>query len=99
MDSPAPSSHGHPQTEVTLPGATTEEVRGWARIVTEANPIASGGRSDQRFPDGAEREITDEPFMGIELTFVAGGRPIHTLTLFATVPNDEERLVMEERGF
>lgn len=89
----------HPQTEVTLPGATTEDIRGWARNVTEANPIATGGRSDERFPDGSELEITDEPFMGVELTFVAGCRPVHTLTLFATVPNEQERLVMEERGF
>lgn len=35
--------------------------------------------------------------MGIELTFVAAGQPVHTMAIFAEVPTDEERAVMEGR--
>lgn len=88
------NSRNHPRTEVTLPGVTTAEVRGWAQNVIEANPIASGGQSE-RWPDGANLELTDEPFMGVELTFVSGGRAILTLAVFADVATDDERDIME----
>lgn len=81
-----------PRTAINLPGTTAEEVRGWARNVTEANPIGTGALSDE---SGIELDITDHPFMGVELTFVANGVPLHCLAIFAEVPTTEERIIME----
>lgn len=97
MADPVTSSRSNPpRTEISLRGVTTEEVRGWALNVMSENPIASGGLST-RWPDGAELETTDYPFMGVELTFVAAGQAVHTIAIFAEVPTDDERAVMDEQ--
>lgn len=97
MADPATSRRTPARTEISLQGVTTEDLLAWAGRVTSASPISSGGQSLPQWPDGAELELTDTLFMGIELTFVAAGHAVHTLAIFAEVPTDEERAVMEEQ--
>lgn len=97
MDDPATSRKAPARTEISLPGVMTEDLLAWAARVTSASPISSGGQSLPQWPDGAEVELTDAPFMGVELTFVAAGRAVHTIAIFAEVPTDEERAVMDEQ--
>lgn len=36
--------------------------------------------------------------MGVELTFVGAGTAAHTLAIFAEVPTEEERAIMDEQS-
>lgn len=81
--------------ERVLPGATSEELRAWALGLQEMNPISDGIAP---FRPGIGLIITDEPFMGVELTFMAGRNEVFTLALFADIPNEKEREIMEEHG-
>lgn len=83
----------HPRTEIVLPGSTSEELHVWAENITEANPVSMG---IEPFRPGIDLEITDKPFMGVELTFMAGKSPVFTLAIFADVPTNEERDIMDQ---
>lgn len=75
-----------------LPGTTTDDVRAWAERVTSASPIRSGRASDTLPID---LEITGEPTLGVELSFVQGGNRLLTLTLFAELATDAELAEIE----
>lgn len=81
----------HPNIEITIPGATTEDVRMWAGNVSTTSPLTTGRR------DGASVDIvvTDEPFMGVELSIVHGEARLLSLVAFASVATDEERALAE----
>lgn len=85
----------HEEVTVNVPGATSEELRTWALAVERLNPISRDNLG--RWPT-CGINVTDEPFMGVELTLAAAGRPLLTLTLFGDRPNDEERKIMEEHN-
>lgn len=82
----------HPRTEIVLPGATSEELRQWAGNVETENPVTSG---IEPFRPGVDLIVSDEPFMGVELTFMAGKNPVFTLAIFADIPTEEEREIMD----
>lgn len=85
-----------PTVEILVPGATSEELRVWAQNVTlGANPVAHGSTP---FTPTVNLDITDRPFMGVELTFQSEKQQLLTLVLFAQVPNEKEREIMEADG-
>lgn len=81
--------------EVTIPGATTEDVRLWASNVSEASPVTTGPTP---FSPGVDCEVTSEPFMGAELSFVHRGRKFFTLAVFAAIPTEEEIKIMDDQS-
>lgn len=86
---------GVPRVEVVIPGATSEDLLMWASNTEENNPVTTGV---EPFRPGVDLNITDRPFMGVELTFVAGDRPVFALTLFADIPNEKEREIMQQEN-
>lgn len=78
--------------ERTIPGATTEELRAWALGLQDMNPITDG---HPPFRPSVGLVITDEPFMGVELTFMAGRSELFVLALFADIPTEREKEIME----
>lgn len=77
--------------ERTIPGATTEDLANWAHRIEETNPVTHG------FPPFRPKVgvvLTDQPFMGIELTFMAGRRELFVLALFADIATEKETEVM-----
>jgi len=84
-------SHAHVALDV--PGTTTEDLQAWAKSIAEANPISSTLMTDE----SVQMLVVDELFMGVELALVAGERRLLTLALFATIANEEERAVMEDK--
>lgn len=90
------------RVEVDLPNTRSADLRQWAENITEANPVSWDG------VNAIEMWVTDQPFMGVELTFTtrhqAGvPRELFTLALFATVPTEREKEIMtdemiEEQG-
>lgn len=83
------------QAEVHLPGVTSDDLRLWAQNVTASNPIGAG---DTPFTPSLNLDITDYPFMGVELTFQSERGQLFTLALFAQVPNEKEQETMEADG-
>ncbi|QIG59075.1 hypothetical protein SEA_RUBYRALPH_67 [Microbacterium phage RubyRalph] len=79
--------------ERTLPGASSDDLRAWALGLQELNPISDGFPP---FRPSVGLIVTDETFMGVELTFMAGRVEVFTLALFADIPNREERKIMDE---
>lgn len=88
------AEHGsrHQEVTVNVPGATSEDLRNWAGRIEVENPISYDGLGHK---PTCGINVTDHPFMGVELTLAADGRPLLTLTLFGDRPNDEERKIME----
>lgn len=80
------------RVELVLPGATSDELVVWAAALQELNPISTGV---EPFRPAVGLLHVDETFMGIELVFMAGRRPLLTLALFADLPNEKEREIME----
>ena len=80
------------EVSVTIPGSTSEDLRNWAGRIEVENPISYD--MEDRFPT-AGINITYQPFMGVELTLAAAGRPLLVLSLFADRPTEEERAVLE----
>lgn len=79
--------------EIHVPGATSDELRTWAQNVAEANPIAV---PDNPFTPTVNLDVTDYPFMGVELRMQSERQQLLTLVLFAQIPNEEERQIMQE---
>ncbi|UDL15444.1 hypothetical protein SEA_PEPE25_69 [Microbacterium phage Pepe25] len=90
---PRASRPPHPRAEIVLPGATSDELVTWAENITEANPISMGIAP---FRPSGHLTISDRPFMGVELTFVTGDKPVFTLAVFADIPNEQETQIMDE---
>ena len=88
----AMSGQRHQEVTVNIPGATSADLRDWAARIELMNPVPY--LELERHPN-AGINVTDHPFMGVELTLAAAGRPLLTLTLFGDRPNDEERNIME----
>lgn len=84
-----------PRAELVIPGSTSEDLLMWASNTEENNPVTRGL---EPFRPAVDLTITDRPFMGVELTFTAGGRPIFTLALFSDLPTEEERAIMAEES-
>jgi len=82
----------HQEVTVNIPGATSADLREWAERIEVENPMTYDVNG--RWPT-AGINVTDHPFMGVELTLAAVGMPLLTLTLFGDRPNDEERKIME----
>jgi hypothetical protein len=76
-----------PRTEIVLPSTTTQEIAEWASQVQELGPALGNGRITV--------EVIGELFMGLELAFRDGERTIHSLALFADVPDQNEIEIME----
>ncbi|QKO02823.1 hypothetical protein SEA_KELCOLE_71 [Microbacterium phage Kelcole] len=83
----------HPRAEIVLPGSTSDELQAWAENVTEANPISMG---IPPFRPSGHLTLSDRPFMGVELTFATGDKPVFTLAIFADIPTNEEREIMQD---
>lgn len=89
---PITSTARHQEVTVNIPGATSADLRSWAERIEVENPITYD--VNERWPN-AGINVTDHPFMGVELTLAVAGRPLLTLTLFGDRPNAEERKIME----
>lgn len=81
--------------EIHVPGSTSDDLRVWASNITEANPITTGPTP---FTPSVNLDITDYPFMGVELTFQSERQQLLTLVLFAQIPNEKEKEAMEADG-
>lgn len=79
------------RVEITIPGATTKDLAAWADPLQSLNPITNGFPP---FRPAVGWVITDQPFMGIEITCMAGKTVVAVLTLFADVPTEEEKEIM-----
>lgn len=82
-----------PRQEIVIPGSTTDELVTWAENITEANPISSG---IPPFRPSGHLAISDRLFMGVELTFTTGDKPVFTLAIFADIPNTDEEQIMQD---
>ncbi|AWN03581.1 hypothetical protein SEA_SALLYK_68 [Microbacterium phage SallyK] len=81
--------------EVLVPGATSGDIRIWANNIAEANPITSDPTD---FTPTVNLDVTDYPFMGVELRLQSEKQHLLTLVLFAQIPNEKERETMEADG-
>lgn len=81
--------------EVLVPGATSDDLRTWANNIAEANPITS---EPTTFTPTVNLDVTDYPFMGVELRLQSEKQHLLTLVLFAQIPNEKERETMETNG-
>lgn len=81
--------------ELHVPGATSDSLRTWAQAIVEANPVAPIASI---FTPEVNLDITDYPFMGVELTFQSERQQLLTLVLFAQIPNQKEMEIMEADG-
>lgn len=81
-----------PTVEIQVPGATSDDIRVWANNIAEANPIATG---DNDFTPTVNLDVTDYPFMGVELMIQSERRHLLTLVLFADRPTEKEKEIME----
>ena len=81
--------------ELIVPGATSDALREWAQKIVEANPVVP---ITSIFTPEMNLDITDYPFMGVELTFQSERQQLLTLALFAQIPNEKERETMEADG-
>lgn len=84
-----------PRQEIVIPGATSDDLLMWASNTEENNPVTTGAGP---FRPSVDLTITDRPFMGVELTFIAGDKPIFAIALFADIPTEEEREIMEQES-
>lgn len=81
--------------EVIVPGATTDDVRIWAQGLAKLNPVATAASA---FTPEVNLDVTDYPFMGVELRLQSEKQHLLTLVLFAQIPNEKERETMEADG-
>ncbi|UVG35419.1 hypothetical protein SEA_ZAGIE_66 [Microbacterium phage Zagie] len=81
--------------EVLVPGATSGDIRIWATGLAELNPVATAASA---FTPEVNLDVTDYPFMGVELRLQSEKQHLLTLVLFAQIPNEEERETMEADG-
>lgn len=79
--------------EVLVPGATSRDLRVWANNIAEANPITSEPTS---FTPTVNLDVTDYPFMGVELAIQSERQQLLVIALFAQIPNEKEKEVMQE---
>ncbi|QUE25359.1 hypothetical protein SEA_FIZZLES_65 [Microbacterium phage Fizzles] len=83
------------RVEVHVPGATSADLRVWASNISEANPITS---EETEFTPTVNLDVTDYPFMGVELTLQSERQQLLTIALFAQIPDEKERETMEADG-
>lgn len=81
--------------EVVVPGATTDDIRIWAQGISKLNPVATAASA---FTPEVNLDVTDYPFMGVELRLQSEKQHLLTLVLFAQIPNEKERETMEADG-
>lgn len=81
--------------EVLVPGATTDDIRIWAQGLAKLNPVATAASA---FTPEVNLDVTDYPFMGVELRLQSERQHLLTLVLFAQIPNEKERETMEADG-
>jgi hypothetical protein len=81
-----------PRSIVELP-VTTEELRRWIANVVETSPVGDGHFT----VDYTELVVTNEPFMGVELTFQVNEKPIASIVFFATIYTPAEIAIEEGR--
>ena len=81
--------------ELHVPGATSDDLRIWAQGLAKLNPVATAASA---FTPEVNLDVTDYPFMGVELTFQNTRQQLLTLVLFAQIPNEKEKEAMEADG-
>ncbi|QQO39467.1 hypothetical protein SEA_NAMAGO_66 [Microbacterium phage Namago] len=81
--------------EVLVPGATSDDLRSWAQSVHYSNPLTT---NPTEFTPTVNLDVTDYPFMGVELRLQSEKQHLLTLVLFAQIPNEKERETMEADG-
>jgi len=84
-----------PTVELHVPGATSDDLRIWASNVSTSNPITTGPTA---FTPSVNLDVTDYPFMGVELMIQSERQHLLTLVLFAQIPNEKEKEIMEADG-
>lgn len=81
--------------EVLVPGATSADLRVWANNIAEANPITT---EPTEFTPTVNLDVTDYPFMGVELRLQSERQHLLTLVLFAQIPDEKEKQIMQDGG-